>query len=85
MQALDLPLLLLLFLQNPQGLPDLQPGQPVKGEITDQDPVIVTPTLKKSYTDVPVLGETFTFQVPKSGPWHLDLRSYFFDAYLVLH
>ncbi len=83
MQALTPLLLLLLFLQNPQGLPHLQPGRPLKGEVTDHSPAVETPTLK-GYLDAPVLGETFTFQVPESGPWHLDLRSYFFDAYLVL-
>jgi len=77
-------LLLLLSLQSPQGLPHLQPGQPLKGEVTDHSPPVETPTLKKSYADAPVVGETYTLQVPESGPWHLDLRSYFFDAYLVL-
>jgi len=81
--ALLLALVPALF-QGAQAPPALKPGVSLKGEITDQSPVVETPTLKKGYTDAPVLGETFRFQVPESGPWHLDLRSYFFDAYLVL-
>jgi len=79
-----LPLLLLPLIQTPGGPATLKPGGILKGEITDQSPVVETPTLKKGYTDAPVLGKTYTFQVPESGPWHLDLRSYLFDAYLVL-
>jgi len=80
-----LPLLFLLPLfQDPQSAPILKPGEPLKGEITGQSPVVETPTLKKNFTDAPCLGKTFTFEVPETGPWHLDLRSYFFDAYLVL-
>jgi len=62
----------------------LEPGAPLKGEVSDHSPEVETPTLKKSYTDAPVVGKTYRFQVPESGPWHIDLRSYFFDAYLVL-
>jgi len=76
--------LVLLLFQAGQPLPVLNPGAPLEGEVTEASPVVETPALKKSYTDAPVLGETFAFQVPASGPWHLDLRSYFFDAYLVL-
>ncbi len=80
-------LLLLLLLQTqqtPGSSAILKPGKPLEGKITDQSPLVETPTTKKTFTDAPVRGETFIFQVPESGPWHLDLRSYFFDAYLVL-
>jgi len=76
--------LVLLLCQAGPPRPVLKPGALLEGEVTDRSALVTTPTLAKSYTDAPVLGETFTFQVPHSGPWHLDLRSYFFDAYLVL-
>jgi len=53
-------------------------------EITGQDPEIVSPDIRKDFSDAPVRGKTFSVQVPGDGIWHLDLRSYFFDAYLVL-
>jgi len=84
MNATHTLLFLLPLLQTPGGPPTLNPGELLKGEITDQSHVVETPTLKKTRADATVVGETFRFQVPESGPWHLDLRSYFFDAYLVL-
>ncbi|MFQ5748930.1 MAG: CHAT domain-containing protein [Planctomycetota bacterium] len=81
MKTLNATLLLLLpFLQTPGNPGTLKPGVPVQGEVTGHSQVVETPTLKQGYTDGPVVGETFTFQVPESGSWHLDLRSCFLDT-----
>ena len=65
-------------------LTDLRVGETVEGELTDGDEVVHTPTLDAGYTQAPTVGRTFALQVGESGPYHLDLRSYLFDAYLVL-
>ena len=64
--------------------PHLEMGVPLEAEITEIDPVIHTETLLRIYTDAPVRGKTYPVQVPGSGPCSVDLRSDYFDAYLVL-
>ena len=66
------------------GPPVLEVGVPLESEITEADPVMETETLLRGYNDAPIRGRTFLVRVPGSGPYHIDLRSYFFDAYLVL-
>jgi hypothetical protein len=52
-------------------------------EVTDDAPEIHTPTLDKRYTRAPTVGVNFEFVAPSTGDWTFQLRSYFFDAYLV--
>jgi len=70
--------------QEPSGLPVLRVGETIEGEITDEDAVVHAETLDAQYTDAPTVGQTYLIEVEESGPYHIDLRSYFFDAYLVL-
>src|SRR5262249_17275660 len=80
--------LLALALALPQNRSDETPvlrvDQTVTGEITDADSAVHTPTLDESYTDAPTAGETFRLEGGEPGTSPLELRSYFFDAYLVL-
>ena len=64
--------------------PSLEVGVPLEAEITESDTVIETATLLRGYTDAPVRGKSFRLEVEESGSYHVDLRSWFFDAYLVL-
>ncbi|MDP7561016.1 MAG: tetratricopeptide repeat protein [Planctomycetota bacterium] len=52
-------------------------------EVTDDSPEIHTPTLGQGYTSAPTVGVSTEFVVPSTGDWTFQLRSYFFDAYLV--
>ncbi|MFQ5749023.1 MAG: tetratricopeptide repeat protein, partial [Planctomycetota bacterium] len=70
--------------QEPGSLPVLRPGQVLKGDIQDHDSLVETEFLLQKRGDAPVLGQTFLIQIGESGPYHIDLRSWFFDAYLVL-
>ncbi len=62
----------------------LEVGKTIEGEITEEDPVIETEILHPGYSTAPVRGRTFRVEVTESGPYHIELKSYFFDAYLVL-
>ena len=82
-----LHLLILWFVlgfQDPESLPVLEVGKTVTGEITEDDPVIETEILKKGYTEAPTRGEAYRLNITTSEPHYIDLRSYLFDAYLVL-
>jgi len=63
--------------------PHLEVGVPLEARITGEDPVIETETLLRSYSSAP-RGKTLRLEVEESGPYHIDLRSWLFDAYLVL-
>jgi len=67
-----------------QDLPVLRPGVPVLGEIMDGDPVVETETLRAGYTSAPTVGRRFRIEVDEPGTYRVELRSCFFDAYLVL-
>jgi len=43
-----------------------------------------TATLETCYSDVPAVGRTFRIEIEERGPYTIELRSYLFDAYLVL-
>ncbi len=64
--------------------PHLRVGQTLRGEIADSDPVVHTPALDRSMTDAPVVGKSYVVRVDEPGTYTIELRSYFFDAYLVL-
>ena len=52
-------------------------------EVTDDAPEVHTPTLDKGATSAPTVGVSTEFVAPSTGDWTFQLRSYFFDAYLV--
>ena len=79
-----LPLLLATAVQDVEQLPVLKVGEAIEGEITDENPEVHTPTLDADYTQAPTVGKTYRIRVEESGPYYIDLRSYDFDAYLVL-
>jgi len=75
----------LLFLsQEPPAVPTLEVGVPVEGVVVAGDPVVRTPVLDANYTRAATVGKTWRLVVETSGPYHVDLRSFEFDAYLVL-
>ncbi|MEM7168457.1 MAG: tetratricopeptide repeat protein, partial [Planctomycetota bacterium] len=71
-----------------EDLPHLVAGTVVTGDITATDPEVHTPTLDdpKSYGGSGKLtrGKTYTVEVTETGVYRIELRSYLFDAYLVL-
>jgi len=75
----------LIWAQEPQDLPVLQVGTAIEGAITDSAPAVHTPTLDSGgHEATPTVGVSWSIQVAESGSYHLDLRSYAFDGYLVL-
>ncbi len=65
-------------------LPALRVGETFNGEISENDPIVKTEILKTHYSHDPTRGKVYRIQVEESGPYHVDMKSYFFDAYLVL-
>jgi len=65
-------------------LPRLALDSPIDGELVDGDPVVETPTLQEDYANAAVVGRAFLFEVVDDGPFTIELRSYFFDAYLIV-
>ena len=70
--------------QEPGALAVLRVGEAVQGEMTGEEGAVSTPVLDARSTRAPTVGQSFLIQVDESGPYHVDLRSYFFDGYLVL-
>ncbi len=71
--------------QDPvRELPLLEVGATARSAITDEDPVIHTAVLDAGYGTAPVVGQTFRIQIEEPGAYQVELRSHFFDAYLVL-
>lgn len=63
----------------------LRLGAVFEGELTVEAPVVRAPALDAVFgADAAVRGVRFGFDVTTAGPVTIDLRSYFFDAYLVL-
>jgi tetratricopeptide (TPR) repeat protein len=79
-----LALCAVLVAQEPPHAPVLKLEETLAGSIAEGDPVVRTETLDKNYVDAPVRGKTYTIRVAEAGSYTLRLRSYFFDAYLVL-
>ena len=80
------PLLISCAVASQQSveMPALGVGQPIGGEIVDGDHVVETDELTALYRQAPTVGRRFLIGVEESGVYHIDLRSYFFDAYIVL-
>jgi len=64
--------------------PLLRPEETIRGEITEGAAGIHTPTLDASYLDATTVGLRYGVEVQEAGVYHVELRSYSFDAYLVL-
>src|SRR5262245_56278378 len=74
----------LLAAEDPASLPLLEAGKPLQGNICESDPVIETEILRKQYAAAPVRGRSYRIEFAAGGAYHLDLRSAFFDAYVVV-
>ena len=70
--------------QEAAGPPLLEVGKTIEASIEDSDPRVETPTLRANYTEAPVVGKTYLIEVEEAGAYTIELRSYLFDAYLVL-
>lgn len=70
--------------QEPKDSRWLELGKSLRGELTDAAPQVHTPTLDAKYSNVPVVGVEYRIQVETSGTYCVELRSFAFDAYLVL-
>jgi CHAT domain-containing protein/tetratricopeptide (TPR) repeat protein len=80
-----LPLLLLIApvaLQDTGSLPAVPVGSVVRGEVAPGAEVLRTGWLMQH--DLPTHGQRYRLQVDTSGPHALELRSDWFNAYLVL-
>ncbi|NQU47826.1 MAG: hypothetical protein HQ519_04210 [Planctomycetes bacterium] len=84
-------LLILICLQQPTVSPDsgadsksLILDQTVQGSVDDGALMVHTPTLDQSYTNAPTVGLTYSVQVPETGIYRFELRSWAFDSYLIL-
>ena len=69
--------------QNPAPL--LEVGGTVQSTLGPDAQPIYTPVLGTEVSDSTVVGVPFRFEVGESGFVHLDLKSFDFDAYLVLY
>ncbi len=76
--------LLCVAAQEGSRLPELPVGEVLEGMIEESDPEITTAVLAKQFSDAAVRGKTYRLRVPQTGPCLIELRSHFFDAYLVL-
>ena len=68
--------------QAPQSV--LRVGEPVEARIEDGAREVHTPTLDVDTSAAPTVGRTYRIVPSESGLHHMELRSWHFDAYLVL-
>jgi len=62
----------------------IQPGESISGSIARSDPLIRTPGIDAIEPPSQVRTRTHLLTVRETGTYTIELRSYFFDAYLVL-
>lgn len=74
-------LTLALLAQEPTRL---EIGHRLEGVVSEGAPEVHTPTLDSYHGTVPASGVPFQVIVTESGPYIIELRSFDFDAYLVL-
>ncbi|MBC8405651.1 MAG: tetratricopeptide repeat protein [Planctomycetes bacterium] len=74
-------LMFALFGQEPVFL---EVGKPIDGRIDADSAIAHTPTLDANYTNAPTVSNGYQVVVSESGPYAIELRSYDFDAYLVM-
>ena len=72
---------LLLFIQDPVLL---EVGKPTIGIIGLESGEAHTPSLNANYTKAPTAGISYLLTVSEVGAYSIKLRSYDFDAYLIL-
>ncbi|HEX9794821.1 MAG TPA: hypothetical protein VGC54_12630, partial [Planctomycetota bacterium] len=68
----------------PVELPVLGLGAAIEGRLDADAPPVSTPALDKGFVNAPTVGVSFRVRVPATGIYHVDLRAYAFDSYLVL-
>ncbi len=66
------------------ALPVLKARKPVTSTIEDGDRTVISDRIKQAYTDATVIGKRFRIEFSKAGTYTFDLRSPYFDSYLVL-
>ncbi|NOT31391.1 MAG: CHAT domain-containing protein [Planctomycetes bacterium] len=76
--------LVLLLAQAGGALPRLEVGAAIEASIEDGDPRVETEVLRTTHPDWPNVGKCYRIEVVEAGEYTLELRSYYFDAYLVL-
>ncbi len=69
--------------QDAEQLPVLRPGDVVEGVVEESAPETETEAIR-SYRAEPALTRRCRLELPADGPYHLEVRSYFFDPYQVL-
>lgn len=62
----------------------LRPDKAIQGQITEFDPDVFSEELERYHAGVAVRGRLHMVQVEETGPYHIELRGYQFDAYLIL-
>jgi len=70
--------------QQAEAGPLLEPGIPVRGRVTASEPVVTTETISREYAQNPVRAKAFHVRVAEPGAYHVELRSFAFDTYLIL-
>jgi len=64
--------------------PVLRAGEVFRGEMAESDPVVETDTILRDYEGIVFRGKTYRVDRAGNELLTIDLRSHFFDAYLVL-
>ena len=62
----------------------LRPGEVLRGEVADGAPVVSTETLAAGARTWEPVGRAIRIRIDEAGPHYIDLRSDYFDTYLVL-
>ena len=76
--------LAVLLAQAGDAPPRLEVGAAFEASIEDGDPLVETEALRTTHPDWPNVGKCYRIEVGEAGEYTLELRSYYFDAYLVL-
>ncbi len=67
-----------------QEAAQLEVGQVLVGEVAEECAEVHSLHLDANYSDVPVIGMAYRLVVSEAGFYYIDLRSFDFDAYLIL-
>jgi CHAT domain-containing protein/tetratricopeptide (TPR) repeat protein len=65
-------------------VPRLAVGQPLHGRIEKDDPPLASSQLPFEQTGSPLHGRSFPFVVTQGGTYSIEMRSHWFDSYLIL-
>ena len=72
-----------LWLFADDKLPVLEPNTTTQLTISSDDPGVRAPILSK-YTHAEPVAKSFELRPTKTGVYSIDLKSHYFDSYLVL-